>query len=190
MNNIHCASFNPRDYANCTSKKRRIPSVSENCVMKLFEKKFNFIKDTGWILPCHETLFKDDVYEVPSLQILKSRLNYCKSKLNDNPITEWAQHTRRRNPAGDIPWKMRTEMDGEFVTQAFCKFYECLCSYSLVDPACKNFKSLHLCEAPGAFVTALNHYLKLNTCDVDVSLTFLKFFVHFAFLHFILVLIY
>lgn len=165
---MHCISFNSRDYDHSTIEKRRI-SVSEDDVSKLFEKKFDFIKNSDWCLPAFDYLFKDDIYEVPKLQILKSCLNTCKSKLNDNPITEWAQHTRRRNPAGDVPYKMRTEMDGEFVTQAFCKLYECLCSYPLVDFNWKFFNSLHLCEAPGAFVTALNHYLKLNTCDIDVS---------------------
>lgn len=46
--------------------------------------------------------------------------------------------------------------------QAWCKFYEILKNFPIIPDGNiqdKMLKSLHLCEAPGAFVCSLNHYL-------------------------------
>ena len=48
------------------------------------------------------------------------------------------------------------------LTQAWCKFTECVNRYDLVDGNALN--SAHLCEAPGAFVAALNHHIQ-SRCD-------------------------
>jgi cap2 methyltransferase len=49
----------------------------------------------------------------------------------------------------------------EMCTNAFAKMYEMLESYQLVRTLHSNvFNSLHLCEAPGAFICATNHYIK------------------------------
>ena len=46
----------------------------------------------------------------------------------------------------------------ELLTQAWCKFTECINRYDLVEGVALN--SAHLCEAPGAFVAALNHHIR------------------------------
>lgn len=61
---------------------------------------------------------------------------------------EWSEHTRKRNPAQLIMYYLKSEIKCEFVTQAFAKMYECLCSYPLIQPVGDNFFSVHLCEAP------------------------------------------
>ena len=53
------------------------------------------------------------------------------------------------------------------LTQAWCKFYEILSSYDIIQRGlyakeAKPFTSVHLCEAPGAFVTSLNHFMKTH----------------------------
>ena len=50
----------------------------------------------------------------------------------------------------------------EMLTQAWCKFTECVNRYDLVEGSALN--SVHLCEAPGAFVAALNHHIQ-SRCD-------------------------
>jgi hypothetical protein len=60
-----------------------------------------------------------------------------------------------------------------FFFQAWCKFYENAMSFNLVPPAsvkAGRLNSVHLCEAPGAFITSLNHYLKLHNPGIDVSI--------------------
>ncbi|XP_063701137.1 cap-specific mRNA (nucleoside-2'-O-)-methyltransferase 2 [Culicoides brevitarsis] len=105
-------------------------------------------------------------YEMPEFKSMKDELNKVKSKLNELSIEIWSEHTRNMNPAGEIVWRVKNDTKGEFVTQAWCKMYECLCTFELVPKNVKNFNSLHLCEAPGAFVTSLNHYLQLNRPEV------------------------
>ena len=47
----------------------------------------------------------------------------------------------------------------EMGTKAWCKMYEILVAYELAPPTPK-CNTVHLCEAPGAFITATNHYLR------------------------------
>lgn len=131
----------------------------------LFNKKFKFRFNDDWKLPEEGTWFSVPPWQVKELEVLKSRLNFHKSQLNDFDIEEWSSHTRRRNPAGEVTWKIRCAINPEFLTQAWTKFYECARTYNIIPADVKSERkmvSLHLCEAPGAFITSLNHYLKLN----------------------------
>lgn len=127
-------------------------------VEQLFEKKFQYQKPiTGsWLLPLEEPLFSE-FYQFESLQNLKDQLNTVKSKLNNYGVQEWSTHTNRRDPSGEISWRLKNETKAEFVTVAWCKIFECLHRFPLITQPVIN--SLHLCEAPGAFIAALNHYL-------------------------------
>ncbi|CAK1599295.1 unnamed protein product [Parnassius mnemosyne] len=131
----------------------------------LFNKKFQFRFNSEWVLPAADNWFSESPWKVKGLEYLKSRLNFHKSQLNDFSIEEWSSHTRRRNPAGEVCWKLRCLVNPEFLTQAWTKFYECASTYNVIPTeAVSDMKmvSLHLCEAPGAFITSLNHYLKLH----------------------------
>lgn len=145
----------------------------------LFNKKFSFRYNSDWKLPELDHWFSSPPWKVKDLEIQKSRLNFHKSQLNDFNIEEWSSHTRRRNPAGEVGWKIRCLVNPEFLTQAWTKFYECASTYNVIPKQATTEKamvSLHLCEAPGAFITSLNHYLKQNHQDVQVimPLTFIQ----------------
>ncbi|KAM7344625.1 cap methyltransferase 2 [Cochliomyia hominivorax] len=132
-------------------------------VQEMFEKCFLYQKYTTtntWSLPPAQELFKE-YYQLETLQELKVKLNAVKSKLNDYVLEDWSLHTRRQDPAGEIPWRLKSTTNAEFVTIAWCKMYECLGRFPELIPG-PQVNSLHLCEAPGAFITALNHYLFTN----------------------------
>ncbi|XP_022113070.2 cap-specific mRNA (nucleoside-2'-O-)-methyltransferase 2 [Pieris rapae] len=136
----------------------------------LFNKKYQFSFNSEWILPKQESWFSAPSWKVAGLETLKSRLNFHKSQLNDFSIEEWSSHTRRRNPAGEVSWKVRCLVNPEFLTQAWTKFYECACTYSIIPLEAteeKKMVSLHLCEAPGAFITSLNHFLKQHNNNLQ-----------------------
>lgn len=139
----------------------------QTIVNSIFKKSFSIIGNERFKLPEPESMFTENSWEVEELQKLKADLNEVKSKLNNYCFAEWHQHTTNRNKAKDIEWRVRRDFQPEFVTQAWCKFHEVVTKYPLVPKenifANNNkFSSLHLCEAPGAFVTCLNHWLKTN----------------------------
>ncbi|KAJ2946745.1 hypothetical protein O0L34_g12805 [Tuta absoluta] len=136
----------------------------------LFNKKFQFRFSEEWQLPTAEHWFSVPPWKAKQLETLKTRLNFYKSQLNDFNIEEWSSHTRKRNPSGEVCWKLRSLVNPEFLTQAWTKFYECVCTYNVVPTVAmmeRKMVSLHLCEAPGAFITSLNHYLKSNYPEIE-----------------------
>ncbi|XP_029155905.1 LOW QUALITY PROTEIN: cap-specific mRNA (nucleoside-2'-O-)-methyltransferase 2 [Nylanderia fulva] len=157
----------------------RRPLVDNN-IDTLFEKNF-LISGSGqmetYTLPNPTSMFKEPPWHLEHLQTLKASLNEIKSRLNNFDLCEWQQHTNQMNKAGDIVNTVKRNIQAELVTQAWCKFYEIASTFFLIplnEIYCeenKSFTSVHLCEAPGAFITALNHWLKTNAPDVEWSWT-------------------
>ncbi|GAB0089458.1 Cap-specific mRNA (nucleoside-2'-O-)-methyltransferase 2 [Sergentomyia squamirostris] len=129
-------------------------------VSDLFDKKFTFSRQNHWDLPETAVLFTQKPVQDAQLQELKLRLNGVKSKLNDYDISVWSIHTSNNHPGSVVIRGVRETFQAEFVTQAWTKFYECLGSFTLISETLNRpLNTVHLCEAPGAFVVALNHFL-------------------------------
>lgn len=145
----------------------------------IFERHFvisDVQQDTQmtYALPELGSMFTEPPWQLDQLQKVKKELNEVKSRLNNFNLSEWQQHTNRANLAGNIVRTVKETVQAELVTQAWCKFYEIASNFPLVplneicrEVNCKKFKSVHLCEAPGSFVTSLNHWLKINAPDVQ-----------------------
>ncbi|XP_063424264.1 cap-specific mRNA (nucleoside-2'-O-)-methyltransferase 2-like [Mytilus trossulus] len=148
-----------RKFSN-TAAELQLDPILRQKVQNVFEKKFTYSKpqDGIWKVPENFTKHKDD-WEIKELMTLKSDLNSLKDKLSDKDIVKWHQHTTFMNLAGNVNSELRQTVRPELCTQAWCKFYEMVSAYDLVDLKNDNFNSVHLCEAPGAFITSLNHYL-------------------------------
>lgn len=148
--------------------------LSREKVEKLFQKTFSFTKpDSGenWNLPNSS----EDKWNLPNLserlnsqsktwknddlESMKNDLNSLKDKLSDKDVISWNEHTCYMNYAAKVLPELRQRFNPELCTQAWCKFYEILSSYPLVDIDSDKINSVHLCEAPGAFIASLNHYL-------------------------------
>ncbi|CAH1401181.1 unnamed protein product [Nezara viridula] len=153
-------------------KQNNESNYISNIVDQCFNKKFSFEISEIWELPLKsqennalDEEFDKKTYErwqIDELEELKYKLNGVKSKLNSYNFGDWHKHTRSRNPAGFVMRDLKN-FEIELLTQAWCKFFELLNVYNIV-PANnkKTFRSFHLCEAPGAFICSLNHFLKLN----------------------------
>lgn len=49
------------------------------------------------------------------------------------------------------------------ISQTWIKMYEILKTYKLISRKATDFRSFHMCEAPGNFISAINHYIKTET---------------------------
>ncbi|KAF2359650.1 Ribosomal RNA methyltransferase FtsJ domain [Trinorchestia longiramus] len=114
-------------------------------------------------LPPAKTMFTCPSWEIKELQQLKTELNKVKGGTErGEDMLSWTDHTFRVNPAATVFRRVKAKANPEFMSQAFLKFYEILNQFPLVKLDSKGLGSVHLCEAPGAFIVALNHYIQLH----------------------------
>ncbi|CAK6954895.1 cap-specific mRNA (nucleoside-2'-O-)-methyltransferase 2 [Scomber scombrus] len=133
----------------------------------LFSKVRTYVKpsNVGWNIPDPNVALRHPGKEHSRLQSLKVSLNAVKNQLSDKNVQVWHQHTNSTNRAGKVITAVRSAANAEICTQAWCKFYEILGSFNLLPEEALHdgeLNTVHLCEAPGAFITALNHYIKTS----------------------------
>ncbi|XP_069510818.1 cap-specific mRNA (nucleoside-2'-O-)-methyltransferase 2 [Ambystoma mexicanum] len=142
-------------------------------IESLFDKRFSYQRPTDkeeWHLPELEDICNSDPQEYKLFLALKESLNEVKNLLSDKKLDEWHLHTSSTNKAGRVIPRVRTIVNAELCTQAWCKFYEIVSSFPLLPQEAlwnRELNSVHLCEAPGAFITSLNHYLKSQELHCD-----------------------
>ncbi|XP_040899258.1 cap-specific mRNA (nucleoside-2'-O-)-methyltransferase 2 isoform X1 [Toxotes jaculatrix] len=136
-------------------------------VQGLFSKVRTYVKPPNgeWSIPDPNAALRHPAEEHCRLQALKVSLNAVKNQLSDKNVQVWHQHTNSTNRAGKVIAAVRSAANAEICTQAWCKFYEILGTFNLLPGEALQsgeLNTVHLCEAPGAFITALNHYIKTN----------------------------
>ncbi|KAM4614544.1 cap-specific mRNA (nucleoside-2'-O-)-methyltransferase 2 [Discoglossus pictus] len=139
-------------------------------IQGLFSKQYQYTKEPEWHLPAVAESFSSEHEEFREFLSLKDSLNNVKNLLSDKKLDEWHQHTSFTNKAGRIVPEVRKFANAELCTQAWCKFHEIVCSYPLIPNKAawdRELNTIHLCEAPGAFIASLNHYLKTQDMHYD-----------------------
>ncbi|XP_063801925.1 cap-specific mRNA (nucleoside-2'-O-)-methyltransferase 2 [Pseudophryne corroboree] len=141
-------------------------------IERLFIKQYEYSKQPDWCLPGASELLSCEHEEFSLLLSLKESLNEVKNRLSDKKLDDWHRHTSFTNKAGRVVPEVRRQANAELCTQAWCKFHEIVCTYPLLpDHALwdSELNTVHLCEAPGAFIASLNHYLKTQNVLCDWS---------------------
>ncbi|KAG8437266.1 hypothetical protein GDO86_008101, partial [Hymenochirus boettgeri] len=141
-----------------------------NEIKSLFSKQYHYEKASDWHLPSTSEIFSCDHEEFSDFIALKESLNKTKNLLSDKKLDDWHQHTAFTNIAGKVVSEVRKFANAELCTQAWCKFHEILWRYPLLPEEAlwnRELSSVHLCEAPGAFIASLNHYLKTQEVYCD-----------------------
>nr|DBA16700.1 TPA: hypothetical protein GDO54_002243 [Pyxicephalus adspersus] len=139
-------------------------------IESLFQKRYSYTKDPTWHLPDPSEVLTSEHQEFPHLLTLKESLNKVKNLLSDKKLDEWHQHTSYTNKAGRVVPEVRKQANAELCTQAWCKFHEIVATYQLIPNSAlwdSELNSVHLCEAPGAFIASLNHYVKTQELHCD-----------------------
>ena len=131
------------------------------------------------ILIPREELSDQDWEVDASYQLLltqKSRLNYTKRVMDNKPNTLfmtdrykrsnnnykgfilWEKFTERFYPLSGLIQKLRSDFSAQFVTNAWMKLFEMINYYwKPIFSKYSKVNSFHICEAPGAFISASNH---------------------------------
>ena len=147
--------------------RKQVSDEAEEEVRELFQKKFHFVDEyQQWSLPDPTKIFQERLYKINGLLDIKEQLNSIKSKLDDKDIISWHKHTKFTNRAANLIPAVRKRIGPELCTQGWTKMQEMLTLFNIVPQSEIRLNSLHLCEAPGAFVTSLNHFLKTHRQDV------------------------
>ena len=92
--------------------------------------------------------------------ILTYLLYYSQSKLDAKDLRTWKGLTKFTNQTGTVVAVARDRFRTEMCTNAFVKMLEMLATQHMLPVEHGPVTTVHVCEAPGAFIAATNHYLR------------------------------
>ena len=89
---------------------------------------------------------------------LKEELNLIKFYIDTRNKKKWSEITLNINISRFLTSYIKNKLKIN-VTRAYIKLYEILYKFNLVDTS-TDLRSLHICEMPGNFIAATNHYFR------------------------------
>lgn len=106
------------------------------------------------------TFFKTTAWTNHSLAELKARLNEARDATGRSDRTEWRRCVKEFQINMNLTLHLRGTYGVEMGTIGFAKCFELLQTFPLLNRCAAELTTVHLCEAPGAFVAATNHFMK------------------------------
>lgn len=94
---------------------------------------------------------------IPEIENIKELLDKTKNRI-DSLDQKWTWSINNLNLYRALKGFVSHKLGAQLVTNAWFKMFEIL-NYISFKSGEESIKSFHLCEAPGAFISALNHYL-------------------------------
>jgi 23S rRNA U2552 (ribose-2'-O)-methylase RlmE/FtsJ len=117
------------------------------------------------VIPEESNCFKEMIWNLNQLIEIKVKLNDCKKLLNDKNLKEWSTHTSLTDRSERITHYIdkRLQTKPLLLTRAWLKFFEILSNYKLIGSDLRSrVRALFVCEGPGGFVNAFNHFIKTH----------------------------
>ena len=114
---------------------------------------FNYINTTN------DIIYKFDIDKI------SKNLNLLKFYIESRNMTKWYNVTTEINIRKYITNHIKNKYNIR-VSRAFCKMYDILTQFPLIDLTKKEIKTFHACEAPGHFINAFNYWIKARNKDM------------------------
>jgi 23S rRNA U2552 (ribose-2'-O)-methylase RlmE/FtsJ len=100
---------------------------------------------------------------------LKTQLEMADYTIDTRNIYDWdnlkkvVRFYRPNDNAKHLKTIIEKKFNQKSISQAWVKMYEIIVKYDLIKNKNNTYKTFHLCEAPGNFISATNHYIKTQT---------------------------
>ena len=113
----------------------------------------------------------DKLIDMPKKRFikLKTQLEMADYTIDTRNIYDWdnlkkvVRFYRPNDTAKHLKTIIEKKFNQKSISQAWVKMYEIIVKYDLIKNKNDTYKTFHLCEAPGNFISATNHYIKTQT---------------------------
>jgi hypothetical protein len=117
-------------------------------------------------------LFSDDSVEFSAMTSIEQNRNAATEESEAMCLRAgaavWARHLALLHLFGLVPKRLKNEVGVELGSASWAKMQEILHDYDFPrDPDSSVFKTLHLCESPGSFVSAVHHWCSGRGLKLD-----------------------
>lgn len=145
--------------------------LNKELEMKIFNDMYGYSEPIIYLFKKHDRIEPSSkLIKIPKLYAeLKRKLYMTNFLIDTRNVSEWykiKKIIRYYSPIkkdDHLTSYIEKNYGTGKISQAWLKMYEMIVDFSLVDRDKNNFKSFHICEAPGNFIAALMYYVKTNT---------------------------
>ncbi|KAE9414020.1 hypothetical protein Angca_008511, partial [Angiostrongylus cantonensis] len=111
-----------------------------------------------------------------SLECVADEINTLKGRIgtvcaaDHDELRKWRLHTQETHPLSAAPKLLREHYNCKRTSQSYCKFLEILVRFPFLIRNrfySQPFRSFHLCEAPGHFISALDRFICTFHSNMD-----------------------
>lgn len=117
---------------------------------------------------------KNKTFDIDSFELMKyDKIRYDLLLIlidtrNIDEYFKYKQYVRYYKPHGSFNLDLRIIIQNKFntgkISQAWLKMYEILSVHpNILQTTSDTYNTFHICEAPGNFIAAMNHYIKVNS---------------------------
>jgi len=158
--------FDQVDYIGVDRNYNFFMDLLEDIYFRPTSLKYTFVKNLDAI-DLHVG-YLDDPYKI--LLYDNGRIAVTDRVIDTRNIVTWyvlKQYVRYYRPFAKFDLDLRKMVVKKYntgdISQAWLKMYEILANNNLFDKNIDTLNTFHICEAPGSFIVAINHYIRTKT---------------------------
>lgn len=146
---------------------------------KMKEYSYNLNFNRIFTLTTSATKTNEFTYKKPTEKLIKqveylnkvnADINLIKFYIECINVDKWYKISNTINIRNYIPKYIKEKYDIS-VSKAFCKMYDILNQFPIIDLTKSKIKTFHSCEVPGHFINAFNYWIKSRNSKIDFDWT-------------------